>query len=107
MLREADVAMDRAKRTGGRGRELFDETLREEVKEHLRIEGRLRQALPQHELVLAYQPILPLAGGRAVGCEALLRWNPKELEGSQTSPLLPGAFLPLAAETELIVQIGN
>jgi EAL domain-containing protein (putative c-di-GMP-specific phosphodiesterase class I) len=106
MLREADVAMYRAKRTGGRALELFDETLREEVKEHLRIESRLRQALPQHELVLAYQPILPLAGGRAVGCEALLRWNPRELEG-QASPLLPAAFLPLAAETELIVQIGN
>jgi diguanylate cyclase (GGDEF)-like protein/PAS domain S-box-containing protein len=107
MLREADVAMYRAKRTGGRGLELFDETLREEVKEHLRIESRLRQALPQHELVLAYQPILPLAGGRAVGCEALLRWNPRELEGSQTSPLLPASFLPLAADSELIVQIGS
>jgi diguanylate cyclase (GGDEF)-like protein/PAS domain S-box-containing protein len=107
MLREADVAMYRAKRTGGRSLELFDETLRQEVKDHLRIEGRLRQALPQHELVLAYQPILPLAGGRAVGCEALVRWNPAELGESHTSPLLPTTFLPLAAESELIVQIGS
>jgi diguanylate cyclase (GGDEF)-like protein len=107
MLREADVAMYRAKRTGGRGLELFDESLRQEVKEHLKIEGRLRKALPQHELLLAYQPILPLAGGRAVGCEALLRWHPSGLEGSDASQLLPSTFLPLAAESDLIVQIGN
>jgi diguanylate cyclase (GGDEF)-like protein/PAS domain S-box-containing protein len=107
LLREADVAMYRAKRTGGRGLELFDETLRQEASEHLKIESMLRQALPQHELLLAYQPILPLAGGRAVGCEALLRWHPKALEGSGASTLLPSIFLPRAAESDLIVQIGN
>jgi diguanylate cyclase (GGDEF)-like protein/PAS domain S-box-containing protein len=107
ILREADVAMYRAKRTGGRGLELFNESLRQEVKEFLKIEGRLREALPQHELLLAYQPILPLAGGRAVGCEALLRWHPSGLEASDASQLLPSKFLPLAAESELIVQIGN
>jgi len=107
MLREADVAMYRAKRTGGRGLELFDESLRQEVKEHLKIEGRLRDALPRHELLLAYQPILPLAGGRAVGCEALLRWHAVGLDESDASQLLPSTFLPLAAESELIAQIGN
>ncbi|HEV7585150.1 MAG TPA: EAL domain-containing protein [Solirubrobacteraceae bacterium] len=106
MLREADVAMYRAKRTGGRGLELFDESLRQEAKEHLKIEGHLREALPRHELLLAYQPILPLAGGRAVGCEALLRWHPR-IEGSDVNQLLPSTFLPLAADSELIVQIGN
>ena len=48
----------------------------EEVSAQLEIEDRLRHALPRHELLLAYQPILPLAGGRAVGCEALVRWHP-------------------------------
>jgi diguanylate cyclase (GGDEF)-like protein/PAS domain S-box-containing protein len=105
MLREADVAMYRAKRAGGRGLELFDERLRQEVSEHLKIEGLLRQALPQRELLLAYQPILPLAGGRAVGCEALLRWHPKGLADKST--LLPSSFLPRAEESDLIVQIGN
>jgi diguanylate cyclase (GGDEF)-like protein/PAS domain S-box-containing protein len=107
MLREADVAMYRAKRRGGRRLELFDETLRQEVTEHVKIESLLRQALPQHELLLAYQPILPLAGGRAVGCEALLRWHPKGLEASDNNRLLPSMFLPRAAESDLIVQIGN
>jgi len=99
--------MYRAKRTGGRGLELFDESLRQEVKEHLKIEGRLRDALPRHELLLAYQPILPLAGGRAVGCEALLRWHAVGLDESDATQLLPSTFLPLAAESELIAQIGN
>jgi diguanylate cyclase (GGDEF)-like protein/PAS domain S-box-containing protein len=107
ILREADVAMYRAKRTGGRGLELFDETLRQEVNEHLKIDSLLRQALPDREFLLAYQPILPLAGGRAVGCEALLRWHPKALEGSDSSRLLPSMFLPRAAESDLIVQIGK
>ena len=43
---------------------------------HVEIEGLLRDALPRQELVLAYQPILPLAGGQAVGVEALVRWRP-------------------------------
>ena len=76
MLREADLAMYRAKGAGGRRLELFDEGLRQELSTHVEIEGRLRDALPRQELMLAYQPILPLAGGHAVGCEALVRWNP-------------------------------
>jgi diguanylate cyclase (GGDEF)-like protein/PAS domain S-box-containing protein len=105
MLREADVAMYRAKSSGGRRLEVFDESLRRELDAHLEIEGRLRHALPRHELLLAYQPILPLAGGQAVGLEALVRWRPR---GADTAnEMLPSAFLPRAAESELIVQIGN
>ena len=70
LLREADLAMYRAKAQGGKRLELFDERLREQVSTHIAIEGRLRDALPRRELQLAYQPILPLAGGLAVGCEA-------------------------------------
>jgi diguanylate cyclase (GGDEF)-like protein len=65
MLREADVAMYRAKGAGGSRMELFDDSLREEVTAHVEIEERLLQALPQKELLLVYQPIVPLAGGRA------------------------------------------
>jgi diguanylate cyclase (GGDEF)-like protein/PAS domain S-box-containing protein len=102
LLREADVAMYRAKRAGGYGLELFDERLRREVRTHLDIENRLREALPRSELSLAYQPILPLEGGAAVGCEALLRWDP-----SEGSAVEPSEFLPLAEESELIAQIGE
>jgi len=107
MLREADVAMYRAKGKGGRRLELFDESLRREVNAGVQIEGRLRDALPRHELLLAYQPIMPLTGGQAVGCEALVRWRPVDADFSQDGDMLPASFLPRAAESELIVQIGN
>jgi diguanylate cyclase (GGDEF)-like protein len=102
LLREADVAMYRAKGAGGHRLELFDEDLRREVLARMDIESRLRHALPRHELLLAYQPVLPLGGGKAVGCEALVRWHP---HGAK--PVAPEDFLPLAEESELIVQIGE
>jgi diguanylate cyclase (GGDEF)-like protein/PAS domain S-box-containing protein len=107
MLREADVAMYRAKGAGGRRLELFDERLRRELSEHLELEGRLRDALPRHELLLAYQPILRLAGGQAIGCEALVRWRPAGAGRMASATVLPSTFLPPAEDSELIVQIGN
>jgi EAL domain-containing protein (putative c-di-GMP-specific phosphodiesterase class I) len=107
MLREADVAMYRAKGGGGRRLEMFDEGLRQEMTAHLEIEERLLHALPRQELVLTYQPILPLAGGRAVGCEALVRWHPDGEEEPKIDELLPATFLPRAQDTDLIVQIGD
>lgn len=50
---------------------------------------------------------MPLAGGHAVGCEALLRWHPDDSEGATIEQLLPSAFLPRASESDLIVQIGE
>jgi diguanylate cyclase (GGDEF)-like protein/PAS domain S-box-containing protein len=107
MLREADIAMYRAKRAGGRRPEMFDESLRKEMTAHLEIGERLLRALPHDELVLTYQPILPLSGGRAIGCEALVRWLPDGDEESAIDELLPAKFLPSAEESELIVQIGD
>jgi diguanylate cyclase (GGDEF)-like protein/PAS domain S-box-containing protein len=102
LLREADVAMYRAKRSGGYRLELFDESLRREMTTHLDIEHRLRDALPRKELALAYQPLFPLSGGNANHCEALLRWRPGNGE-----PVPPSVFLPRAHESELIVKIGD
>ncbi len=107
MLREADIAMYRAKRAGGRRPEMFDESLRKEMTAHLEIGERLLRALPHDEMVLTYQPILPLSGGRAVGCEALVRWLPDGDEESAIDELLPAKFLPSAEESDLIVQIGD
>lgn len=107
MLREADVAMYRAKGGGGRRMELFDERLRRELDEHMALEDRLRGALPQHELLLAYQPILRLAGGQALGVEALVRWRPSDSGHAASATVLPSTFLPPAEDSELIVQIGN
>ncbi|MCW3069934.1 MAG: hypothetical protein JWL67_2559 [Solirubrobacterales bacterium] len=107
MLRESDVAMYRAKAAGGRRLKLFDESLRQELSTRMEIENRLRYALPRQELALAYQPIMPLAGGFAVGAEALVRWRPDGAELPAGAEMLPGMFLPRAQESELIVQIGN
>ena len=102
LLREADIAMYRTKRTGGYGLELFDESLRREVRMHLDIESRLRKALPRGELSLDYQPIVGLSDGRRAACEGLLRWAPREGPAVE-----PSKFIPLAEESELIVQIGD
>jgi diguanylate cyclase (GGDEF)-like protein/PAS domain S-box-containing protein len=107
MLRESDVAMYRAKGGGGRRFELFDEGLRQEISAHLEIGERLLEALPNQELVLTYQPILPLAGGRPIGCEALVRWHPDGDAESQIDELLPATFLRGAEESDLIVEIGH
>jgi diguanylate cyclase (GGDEF)-like protein/PAS domain S-box-containing protein len=107
MLREADVAMYRAKGSGGGRLELFDDSLRREISAHMEIEERLLQALPRQELLLTYQPIMPLAGGRAVGCEALVRWHPDGEEEARFDELLPSTFLLRAADSDLIVQIGD
>ena len=103
LLREADVAMYRAKGAGGHRLELFDESLRREVE---RPHGAREAPAPRaaaRRAVLAYQPILPLAGGHAVGCEALVRWHPRD--GSE--PVQPPTFLSLAEESDLIAQIGD
>ncbi len=102
LLREADVAMYRAKRSGGYRLELFDENLRREAAAHLEIERRLGEALPRQELALAYQPIFPLTGDAADACEALLRWRPEQGEAVEQELLLTRA-----QESGLIVQIDD
>jgi diguanylate cyclase (GGDEF)-like protein/PAS domain S-box-containing protein len=109
MLREADLAMYRAKSAPGPRVQLFDESLRQELSMHADIELRLRDALPRRELLLAYQPIMRLAGGQVVGCEALVRWLPDGSQGGAHAgeEMLPSTFLPTVENSELIVQIGN
>jgi diguanylate cyclase (GGDEF)-like protein/PAS domain S-box-containing protein len=109
LLREADVAMYRAKRSGGHRLELFDERLRREAASHRDIERRLRQALPRRELSLAYQPVFALAEQVALTerddadlCEALLRWCPGEGD-----PVEPGTLLAHTQQSGLLVQIGQ
>ncbi len=108
LLREADLAMYKAKGAGGRRLELFDDSLRDAVTTQVEIETLLRGALPRQELVLAYQPILPLKGGQAIGIEALVRWRPhKPAAGTTDGEMMPATFLPPAEDSDLIVQIGK
>jgi len=100
LLRDADIAMYRAK-AGGRHRfELFDETLHQQATDQLKLESDLRQAITLDEFEPFFQPILKLGDRTVVGYEALLRWH-HPVRGC----LAPGAFLPAAEAGGLLEAV--
>ena len=101
MLRDADIALDRAKTAGRACVELFDVGMRDQVIARLQLETDLRWALGRGELVLHYQPIIAIADKSVTGLEALVRWHHPD-----RGLLLPAEFIALAEETGLIVPIG-
>jgi diguanylate cyclase (GGDEF)-like protein/PAS domain S-box-containing protein len=97
VLRDADIAMYRAK-SGGRARHaMFDTALRSQLSEQVRLEADLRQALEHDQLKLAFQPIFDLHTGRIVSFEALARWTHPE-----RGPIAPDVFIPVGEECGLI-----
>ena len=97
VLRDADIAMYRAK-AGGRARHaLFDMALRSQLSEQVRLEADLRVAIERDQLTLAFQPIYDLASGRIVSFEALARWTHPE-----RGAVAPERFIALAEESGLI-----
>jgi diguanylate cyclase (GGDEF)-like protein len=102
ILRDADVAMYRAKDLGGARHELFNAALRERLTHRLRIERALVRALEDDELRLHYQPIVSLDGRRTEGVEALVRWEDPE-KGLRS----PAEFIPIAEQSSLILRVGS
>jgi diguanylate cyclase (GGDEF)-like protein len=100
LLRNADVAMYRAKRSGGDRYCVFEPGMHTAVVDRLELEADLRRAVARDELALRFQPIVDLRTGGLTGVEALLRWN------HPTRGLMaPLDFIPLAEETGLIVAL--
>jgi diguanylate cyclase (GGDEF)-like protein/PAS domain S-box-containing protein len=102
LIRDADAAMYRAKERGKGRYEIFDEAMRADAVARLETESALRRALERGELLLHYQPEVDITSGEIRGFEALVRWD-----HPSRGLLLPGAFIPLAEETGLIVPIGE
>ena len=100
LLRDADVAMYRAKAAGRQRFALFDQGLHEDALRQLELEGDLRRAVTRAEFEPFYQPIVRLSDGEVVGYEALMRWVSPE-----RGCLEPGAFLETAEETGTLSQI--
>ncbi|MGE5651188.1 MAG: EAL domain-containing protein [Bacillota bacterium] len=101
LLKNADVAMHHAKRDG-HNCAFYSHDMGARAAERLKLENRLRRALPNGELLLHYQPQVDVHSGRILGVEALVRWHPP---GEGLVP--PDQFIPLAEETGLIDAIGE
>lgn len=100
-MRDADLAMHRAKSLGKGRCELYDHSLHALAARRLALETRLRKADVGREFVLHYQPIVSLASGDLAGFEALVRWKPQG-----EALVFPNDFIGVAEDTGLIVPIG-
>ena len=100
LLRDADIAMHRAKAQGKARHEIFDKDMHDNAVKRLNIESGLRRALERQEFVVHYQPIVKVSDRRLAGFEALVRWQ-EPTEGL----IPPNDFIPIAEETGVIIGI--
>ena len=102
LMKNAGLALHKAKANGKHQVQVFTEVLNAEASYKLFVENNLRRALTQNELEVFYQPKLCLRSGRLLGLEALLRWNHPE-----RGMIRPDQFISVAEETGLIIPIGK
>ncbi len=101
LIRDADTAMYQAKAAGKGRYQVFELCMYQKVKTILGIENDLRRALEKSELVVFYQPIVELNGGKIIGFEALVRWlHP------QKGMIYPDDFIAIAEDTGMVVPLG-
>lgn len=102
VMRDAEIAMQHAKSTGGTRYALFDSKMHARAQKRLQLISDLRLAIERNEFRLLYQPIVNLSDGRPVGCEALIRWD-HPTEGV----ISPNDFINLSEQTGLAAPIGR
>ncbi|MDJ0570154.1 MAG: EAL domain-containing protein [Pleurocapsa sp. MO_192.B19] len=102
LLRDADIAMYRAKGKGKARYEIFDQAMYHETLKLIELENNLRLAVKRGEFVLHYQPIMSLDNNELVGFEALIRW-----QHPTRGFISPVEFIPIAEDTGLILDIGK
>ena len=102
LIRHAESAMRRAKQ-GGRACFRFHQAQQDaDMRQRMRLDHSMRQALASQQFRLHYQPQICLKSGRMIGAEALIRWRDPEL-----GEISPGQFIPVAEDTGLIIAIGD
>ena len=102
LMRNADLAMYKAKSRGKGRYDLFEPGMHSEMVERMELEGDLKRAVERSEFVLHYQPILDLRTGQVIAAEALVRWN-----HPRRGLTMPDDFLPIAEETGQIRALGR
>jgi diguanylate cyclase (GGDEF)-like protein len=102
LIKNADIAMYRAKELGKNNYQFFTQRLNDQAAERMQVISLLRKAIAKNEFALYYQPKVDLATNNIVGLEALLRWNNPELGN-----ITPAKFIPIAEEAGLIITIGD
>ena len=101
MLRNAEIAMYRAKRAGKARCEVFDTAMQVEAIKRLKLESDMRRAVENRDFLVYYQPIVSLQTGQIVSVEALSRWE------LPTGIVMPSEFIPVAEETGMILPINH
>lgn len=102
LIRNADLAMYRAKTMGKSRFEMFDQEMHTQIMDEMKVETDLRRAIEKNEISLHYQPIVDVVSNELIGFEGLMRWHYKHEEMMNI-----GKFMPIAEDTGLILPIGE